>query len=154
MNRGELLFLASGVVLSYLLFFAAAPVVSAVVNGYFYGGEQLYRLTWSHYVLPAAGAIATVLVVGWLRKEVNWPRSLKHQYVFIFVALHLLFLSFVLGVQAYRYTFMLRGASSLDLLTLWYYFLFTPFWALVPGVVSGWLAALLLHCKTIKRGTS
>ena len=154
MNRRELLFLASGVVLSYVLFFAVVPLVSAIVNGYFYGGEQLYRLTWSHYVLPAAGAVATVLVVGWLQKEVNWPRSLKHQCVFIFAALLFLFFGFVLGVQAYSYTFILYGASSLDLPTLWYFFLFTPFWALVPGVVSGWLASLLLHCKTIKKGTS
>lgn len=149
----EYAFLSAGVFLSYALFFALVPVVSGIVNAYFYGGEGLYRLTWSHYVLPAAGAISMFLVVQWLLKEADWPRKVGHYVALLFAALVITYLGFVLGVQAYRYTFVLYGAGQMGLLQLWYFFLFTPFWAVVPGIFSGWLAAFLLHCKAIKRGS-
>ena len=136
----ELNIIVAGIVLSYVLFFAFTPLVSGIVNNHFYDGESLYRLTWSHYVLPAAGAISVVLIINWFLQELNWPRKLEHYAVFFFAALLFTYFGFVLGVYAYGYTFLSQ-------LQLFYFFLFTPFWAVVPGIIAGWLAALLLYYK-------
>lgn len=145
MKYKEWVFLFSGIFLAYAIFFAVAPFVSAVVNGHFYGGDSLYRLTWSHYVLPAAVAIATFLIIRWFLEEIDWPKTVVHYVIFLAAALVIAYFSFVVGVQAYSYTFMLYGARTMDLVQLWYFFLFTPFWAMVPGVLAGWLAALLTY---------
>lgn len=143
----EPLFILMGVVLSYVLFFALVPAVSLLVNSQFYGGEPLYRLTWSHYVLPAAGSISTILLIAWLSREVGWPKKVDHYAILLFSVLILSYFAFVLGIQAYRYTFVLLGAGPLNPLFFLYLFLFTPFWALIPGILAGWLSAILLYGK-------
>ncbi len=147
MKYREWLFLGSAVILAYALFFFSAVFVAKAVNDIFYGGEALYRLTWSHYVLPAAGAIATFLLVLWFREEFDWPKRIVDYLVLLTAAAAVLFISFVVGVRAYAYTFVLYGGGEMSLSALWNFFLFTPFWALAPGVLAGWLGALLAYYK-------
>ncbi|MDN5366993.1 MAG: hypothetical protein PWQ11_404 [Candidatus Diapherotrites archaeon] len=147
MNVKEYGFLVSSVILAYALFFFVAPLVSAYVNDAFYNGQALYRLTWSHYFFPIVGAIATFLIVRWFRDEINWPNEVMEYVVFLAGALVVTFLAFVLGVQAYYYTFVLYGSRAMTLGVLWNYFLFTPFWAVLPGVLAGWLGAFLAYYK-------
>jgi len=147
MNRKEWMFLGASLVLAYAVFFAAVPLVSTAVNNVFYGGEPLYRITWSHYFLPLVGAVGTYLLIRWMRDSLGWPRKMGDYVIFLAAAALVLFLAFALGVRAYFYTFVLYGARSLSLSQLWNYLLFTPFWALAPGVFAGWLGAFLAYYK-------
>jgi len=147
MKYREWVFLCAAVILAYAVFFFSAPLVSGVVNDTFYNGQPLYRLTWSHYSLPLAGAVATFLVIVWLREEFDWPKDVKDYVIFLAGAAISLFIAFVIGVRAYAYTFVLYGAGTMSLAQLWNFFLFTPFWALAPGVFAGWLGAFLTYYK-------
>ena len=180
------------VFLAYVLAIPTYLAFTAWNDGLFYGGAHLYTITWTHYLLPAVGAILVYLFAEWYDSKfkgeaARWffwasyfgavflvllylfaygssaimtlfivgalvllayfgykskvPKSVESSSLWFLTAVLLLyFAGFVLGIWAFGYTFVMMGMKIPVGETLLKLFVFLPYWAMLPGLVAGWVA--------------
>ncbi len=122
------------VFLAYILAIPTYLIFTAINDSMFYGGAHLYVITWTHFLLPAVGAIGIYLFAEWYDSEFKrsstswffWASYLSALFVlalYLFAygtsALTMIFVLGALGILAYV-GIKDRIPASAESPTLWF----------------------------------
>jgi hypothetical protein len=178
-------------VLAYVLAIPTYLLFAYWNNVTFYSGANMYKITWTHFLLPAVGALLYYIFGEWFDekfgKSADWffwgaywsallvlfiyllaagyswlsiifiegilvllwyfayankwrPRCTSDTLCFFVAVLLLYFAGFAVGIWSFGYTFILLGMKTPIGETMLKLFIFLPYWAMLPGLLAGWVA--------------
>jgi hypothetical protein len=140
----------AALILAYVLFALFALVLIPANNRAFYPDNAAhYRLTWTHYLLPAVGALFVYLFTEFVKERYGVDLSRNLAYHFGILVLY--FVGYFLGIYSFGQTFVYYSGRFMDLGAMWRLFIFLPYWALLPGLLGAQIVLLLWPSEKIKR---
>lgn len=101
----------------------------------------LYMFAYGSSVLEmtlVVGGLALLAYFGIVKKVPS--SAFSDSLWFLLAVLILYFAGFVLGIWSFGYTFVMMGMRVPVGETLLKLFVFLPYWALLPGLLAGWVA--------------